>query len=163
MIADSAFVLFAALTLIGAFGAVALRNVFHNALSLMLALFGVAGLYIFLDAEFLAVMQVIIYIGAISVAIVFAIMLSQPMFRKTKPRSTPKVLRSALLGGALGVALWRVLSTASWPADDRPGASISELGRALLGWAIVPFEAVSLVLLVAIIGALVLAGRKADS
>ena len=159
---DSIFILLAVITVLGAVGAVAFRTLFYNALSLILSLFGVAGLFIYLNAEFLAVMEVIIYIGAISVAIIFAIMLSQPMDKTAEPRSAGAGLRGAACAALVFAALWRLLAGARWAAGsgaDHP-ADLRSIGKALLTTDVLPFEAVSLVLLVAIIGALLLSAPK---
>ena len=161
MLADLFFIGVCGITLLGAVLAVSLRNVFYNAMGLVLCLFGVAGLFIFLNSEFLAVMEVIIYIGAISIAIIFAIMLSSPMIRTHERLSVQKTFRSLVVAGAVGFGLWKAIQLADWPAPGIEGDySIQAIGRSLLTDAILPFEAVSLVLLVAIIGALVLSQKE---
>ena len=157
MIQDIVFIGIVTITLAGAFMAVWLKNVFYNALSLILSLFGVACLFIYLNSEFLAIMEVIIYIGAIAVAIIFAIMLSKPSLLTEGKRSAAKVLRSLIIAGLLFFGLWLTLRRTTWPEAGVEGDySIRAIGRALLTTNILPFEAVSLVLLVAIIGALLL-------
>lgn len=159
-LADAAFAAVAAMTLAGAFLAVGLKNVFYNALALILCLFGVAGLFIFLNSEFLAVMEVIIYIGAVSIAIIFAIMLSRPMARHEAWPSV-KVFRAGLVSLLAMAAVWKALSSTAWPqAPAETGYSIHGIGKMLLGPQVLAFEAVSLILLVAIIGALVVSGTK---
>ena len=76
-----------ALTLIGALIAVAARNIFHNVLGLVLSLIGVAGLFLYLNSPFVALMEILIYVGAICIAICFAIMLSEPMYLPRPPRN----------------------------------------------------------------------------
>lgn len=160
---DFVFVLLAGVVLLGAFLAVWLRNVFYNALSLILCLFGVAGLFIFLRSEFLAVIEVIIYIGAIAIAIIFAIMLSQPQFMAREPRDSAKIGRGLVIAGSLFAALRAAFARTTWPSADAQGDyGLRPIGEALLSKQVLPFEAVSLVLLVAIIGALVLS-RKEDA
>lgn len=157
MITDIVFIGIVIVTLVGAFMAVWLKNVFYNALSLILSLFGVACLFIYLNSEFVAIMEVIIYIGAIAVAIIFAIMLSKPSLLTEEKRSAAKVLRSLIIAGLLFVGLWLTFRRTSWPVAGVEGDySIRAIGQALLTTSILPFEAVSLVLLVAIIGALLL-------
>lgn len=162
MIEQIVFVMVAILTLAGAFLAVALRNVFYNALALILCLFGVACLFIFLNSEFLAIIEVILYIGAIAVAIIFAIMLSQPMLQtRREPRDWKKISRSLLLGIPLWIGLRKALANAPWPVSATEGDySLAAIGKALLTTAVLPFETVSLVLLVAIIGALLISARQ---
>ena len=151
----------AGITLLGAILAVWPKNVFYNAMSLILCLFGVAGLFIYLNSEFLAVVEVIIYIGAISIAIIFAIMLSRPWSQQHGRRKPEKVLRAFFAAGLLFLGLLQVLRSSPWSSTSIEGDySIQGIGRSLLSIYALPFEAVSLVLLVAIIGALVISSSK---
>ena len=163
-LADVVFCGIAALTVLGAVLAVWLKNVFYNAMGLILSLFGVAALFIYLDAEFLAVIEVIIYIGAISIAIIFAIMLSRPWAQAQTPRSPLKLVRSALAASLLGTGMILLVRQVAWPvAETVTDGSIESIGRALLSTYALPFEVVSLVLLVAIVGALVISSSKENS
>lgn len=154
---ETVFVLFAALTLGGAAAAALLKNVFHNALALGLALAGLAGLFIFLGAEFLAAMQIIIYVGAIAVAIIFAVMLSQPMWIEASHTPEPNRFRAALVAIAFFSVTGHILVRTPWPAAPLEGDySIARIGGLLLTRYLLPFEAISLVILVAIIGALLI-------
>lgn len=160
MIKDAVFIGVVFVTILGAFIAVWLRNIFYNALGLILSLAGMAGLFLYLSSEFLAVMQVIIYIGAVSIAIIFAIMLSHPDFRQHEPRSAFKVARGALIAGISFFALQKTIRATSWTVASPDGDySIRAIGRELLTVYALPFEAVSLVLVIAILGALLLSGR----
>lgn len=161
MLADIVFIGLASLVIIGAVLAVGLPNVFYNALSLILCLFAVAGLFIFLHAEFLAIIEVIVYIGAISIAIIFAIMLSKPMTQKSIHAGKRKTARSLLIAGLLFVALSKALSSTHWPVASTDGDySLGAVGKNLLTAQALPFELISLVLLVAIIGALVISSPE---
>ena len=157
---ESVFIGIVAVTLLGGVLAVWLKNVFYNAMALILCLFGVAGLFIYLNGEFLAVVEVIIYIGAISIAIIFAIMLSKPWAQQHSGRNMQKVVRSLLAASLLFTGLVRVIRDAAWPAAGAGGDfSLRVIGRSLLTTYALPFEAVSLVLLIAIIGALVVSNE----
>ena len=161
MIADIVFIGLATVLLVAAGLAVWLKNVFYNALALILCLFCVAGLFIYLNSEFLAVMEVIIYIGAISIAIIFAIMLSSPMFQQHEKRELFKTIRSVVIGGLLFFGLHKAIRTTQWPKAPLEGDySMQAIGRMFLKESVLPFEVVSLVLLVAIIGALVISKPK---
>jgi NADH-quinone oxidoreductase subunit J len=161
MITEIVFWGIVSLTLLGGFLAVSLKNVFYNALSLILCLFGVAGLFIYLNSEFLAIMEIIIYIGAIAIAIIFAIMLSQPMFQKSEKKDPWKLFKSFVISALFFGGLWMILKSTQWPAADVQGDySIRAIGKSLLTYALLPFEAVSLVLLVAIIGALLISSSR---
>ena len=161
--ADCIFTAIGAVTLLGAFLAVFLRNVFYNALGLILALFGIASLFVYLDAEFLAVVEIIIYIGAISIAIIFAIMLSRPWFQQHTKRDPAKFSRALLSAALLFAGLMGLLRKTNWPSAPNGDISIAGIGRALLTTYALPFEAVSVVLLMAIIGALLISGSKEGS
>ena len=163
LLSDIVFAGIALVAVTGAVGAVALRNVFHNALCLILSLFGVAGLFIFLNSEFLAIIEVIIYIGAISVAIIFAIMLSQTMYVKDESIRPSKLLRAFVAAAALFGVVAKWVFGARWARAGTDGDySMRAIGRAFFSTALLPFEAVSLVLLVAIIGALVISNKESS-
>jgi NADH:ubiquinone oxidoreductase subunit 6 (subunit J) len=150
-----------AITILGAVMAVWIKNVFYNAVSLILCLFGVACLFIYLNSEFLAIIEVIIYIGAISIAIIFAIMLSQPHLIQNEPRNRNKMLRALVIGVLLFLGLQKTLRSAHWPLVSAEGDySMRAIGHDFLTHSLLPFEAVSLVLLIAIIGALLISNRE---
>jgi NADH:ubiquinone oxidoreductase subunit 6 (subunit J) len=143
-------------TLGGALGVVATRNVVHAALFLLVSLMAVAGVYLILFAEFLALVQVLIYGGAIIIVLLFAIMLTRAAEYPhiSDNRQWPlAIVAAAGVGVVLGAAFWTrgtTVSTAHSPA-------FSDLANSLFTrWAI-PFEVASLVLLVALIGAIIIA------
>jgi len=152
------FYFVAALTVLGGLGVVLARNVVHSALFLIVALLAVAAVFILLSAEFLAIVQILIYGGAVTILILFAMML-------TRVRDMPGALDgpqrpfAALAAAAfLGLSVLAVVS-AEWPGETEKITVIefSDLGDKLFrNWA-APFEVASLVLLVALIGAIILA------
>ncbi len=152
------FYFVAALTVLGGLGVVLARNVVHSALFLIVALMAVAAVFILLSAEFLAIVQVLIYGGAVTILILFAMML-------TRVRDMPGALDgpqrpfAALAAAAfLAISILAVVS-AEWPGETEEITVIafSDLGDKLFrNWA-APFEVASLVLLVALIGAIILA------
>jgi NADH:ubiquinone oxidoreductase subunit 6 (subunit J) len=77
------------------------RNIFHNVLGLALSLIGVAGLFLYLNSPYVALMQILIYVGAITIAICFAVMLSEPLYRPGPPQSFLKTLGALLGAGAV--------------------------------------------------------------
>ncbi len=158
MISEIVFALWVVVTLAGAFCAVTLKRIFYSILSLIVALFGLACLFIYLNSEFIAVMQVIVYIGAIGIAMIFAIMLSAPATQKLQERNPKKIFKAAAVGLLFFVGLARVFGKTVWPApavkiDD---FSAKHLGELLLAQYPLAFEAISLVLLVAILGAILI-------
>jgi NADH-quinone oxidoreductase subunit J len=150
------------MTLVGAIGTVTARNLFHAALFLVLCFFGVAGLFITLEAEFLGVAQVLIYIGAISTLIIFAIMLSRGIAR-TAGSSLNSQWAVVAIGAMLLFALLSVLLLqVNWPVVQATVAPdiIAELGRAFVDEYVVPFEVASVLLVVALIGAIIVARER---
>ncbi len=158
-LATMAFLLVAGMTLLGALIAVGARNIFHNVLGLALSLIGVAGLFVYLNSPFVALMEILIYVGAICIAICFAIMLSQPLYLKGPPRSFLKTLGALLGAGAVFAFLLLLTRKTKWlPAAERSTDwSITTIGHYLLTNYVLIFEVISLLLLVAMLGAIVTA------
>ncbi|RME30855.1 MAG: hypothetical protein D6793_12935, partial [Thermoflexia bacterium] len=104
------FVLFGLMVLGGAIAVVTVRNLFYAALWLMLVFFGMAGLYVLLEAPFFAAAQLFIYIGAIGILIIFAIMLTRAFMRQPMPRANEQWWLAALLAAVLlGVIVFLIL------------------------------------------------------
>lgn len=165
------FVLSAVIVLAGALGVVTMRNPVHSALMLVLTLFGVAVLFVEQDAQFLAAVQVIVYTGAIVVLFLFVIMLLGVDRRdKVLADSYPGQRVAALGLGAL--TLFDVLMLAGehhWTTGASSvagpvrgaGSNVSALGKSIFTTYLLPFEATSALLVVAVVGAVVLARRPA--
>ena len=155
-----------AMTFGGAFIAVGARNIFHNVLGLAISLFGVAGIFVFLNSPFLAMMEILIYVGAICIAICFAIMLSEPLYLARPPRKPIKVFGAGLGAGLIFFMLSMLVKKTTWvPAAVRgTDWSVATIGHYLLTRYALIFEVISLVLLVAMLGAIVNAknGRSRD-
>ncbi|KUG04895.1 nadh-ubiquinone oxidoreductase chain j [hydrocarbon metagenome] len=160
---DAVFIAIAGITVTAALGVVLFRNIIYSALSLVLAFLGVAAIYFQLNAGFLGVIQILVYAGAISVLIIFAIMLvmNRPAGRTnlTSPRT-----REAFAGGTITImmltALIAAIGLSDWPkkvlssgADDTVGI----LAELMLGDYVIAFEAAAILLLVAVVGAIILA------
>ena len=138
------------------------RNLFHAALWLVGSFFGVAALYAMLEAEFLAVAQVLIYIGAIATLIIFAIMLSRGMMLGRVVMRNFQWGISAVVAVGLFILLLFVLFQINWPVVE--GAisptAIADIGEAFVSSYVVPFEVVSVLLLVALVGAIMIARER---
>lgn len=160
VMAQAAFWITVGFTVTGAAIAVFPRNILYNVLGLTLALAGIAGFYLFLGSFFIALMQLLIYVGAICIAIVFAIMLSRPLHLESPRRAVPKVALGLAAGSIFFVAAASVALKTQWvPAVERvTDWSVEAIGHVLLTRYELVFELISLVLLVAIIGAIVTAG-----
>jgi NADH-quinone oxidoreductase subunit J len=153
--------------LVSAFMVVSLRNIFHCALFLILCLFSVAGIFILLGAEFLAAAQVLIYVGAVAILMIFAIMLTSNLASKTIRQSNENVLvaffvcfifviTAVMLLARTYESVWSKLS----PVETLPAQNILTLGKYLMTEFMLPFEVVSVLLLAAMIGAIVLARKE---
>lgn len=157
-----AFVILATLTVGSAVLVVTLRNLVHAALMLGVSFIGVAGLYLLLNAEFIAAAQVLVYVGAITVLILFAIMLT----RGAATGPLKPSWNAMTLGGVTALSFLLVLSLfirrRAWP--DVYDAGVADTTRVL--WVqfmttyLVPFEVASVVLLVALVAAIVLAQNE---
>ncbi len=149
------FYLAAALTLGGALGVVMTRNIVYAAFALLVSLVGVAGIFLLAFAEFLALVQLLIYGGAVVIVILFALMLTrvQDFAHLTDNKQWPLALVVAV--AIFGLLAAAILGTRV-QTGERQAIGIDVLGNSLFAdWA-VPFEVASLVLLVALIGAVVL-------
>jgi NADH:ubiquinone oxidoreductase subunit 6 (subunit J) len=161
MVANGAFLGVVAVCFGGALIAVLAPNILHAVLGLVVCFFGVAGLYVFLGSEFVAAMQLLIYVGAVCIAILFAIMLSEPMY---KPSQMPDPMKVGLSAGvaALVFGVIALFVTGTQWVKAVPVStdwSAAAIGQALLTRYVVVFELISMVLLVAIIGAITTARR----
>ena len=162
-LADLAFYLFAVMTISGAAGCAFSRNIIYSAWSLLFAFMGVAGLYVFLGADFPAVAQVLIYVGGILVLILFAIMLTKQI------GGDPHLTNAHLALPAGAVLALATVSTLSYMAVMAPWKVVAEpqyvsgvqgLGIAFLTEYLLPFEVASIVLLAALVGSVVIARKE---
>lgn len=161
-----AFFIFALLALGGALGVVMARNLIHGALYLIVSLFGGAGFFVLLSAPFMAVVQVLVYIGAIAILIIFAVMLTRGMTRLGEIYNRQWWM-SAIVGVLMFVLLALGVILPVWgenginpnqPVSDSV-ATTEDLGVALVdgNQYVLPFQVASLLLTGAMIGAIVLA------
>uniref|UniRef100_E6QMJ3 NADH:ubiquinone oxidoreductase, membrane subunit J n=1 Tax=mine drainage metagenome TaxID=410659 RepID=E6QMJ3_9ZZZZ len=163
MIHLAAFLLISALTLAGGLAAALLRNLVHCALSLTVTFAGLALLYLDLDAQFVGFSQILVYIGAVAILVVFAILL-------TRNASAPVDLNysggwglglvvSAAIFAVLG---WAILKTPfSTTAGLMPEVTVRQIGQFLMGPMVLPLEIVAVLLTVALIGAVIVAMPEA--
>lgn len=158
-IGSIAFFIVAIVTLVGGLLTVTLRNVFHSALALVMTLFGVAAIYVLLEAEFLAVVQILIYVGAISVLFLFSIMLTRSLMRNPDSGANAQWAWAliAVLGLLFGMTL--IILQGPWPVNNISITTdlLPVLGTLLLTTYLLPFEVVSVLLLAALIGTFIIA------
>ena len=161
------FIVVGAVTLVAALSVVTSRNLIHSALWLILALFGVAIFYVLLNAGFFAVVQVVIYIGAIAILFIFAAMLTRRVMQDTGPQSNSNWWVGALIALLLlaGLAFilfnWQGFATPESDLANQSGR-LSQLGLALVSpdQYLLPFELASVLLVAAMIGAIFVSGEK---
>ena len=151
-----AFWLLAGLTVGSALGVVAVRDLIRALVLLITSFLGIAGLYITLSADFVAVAQVLIYAGAISILLIFAIMLT-PLAGRQNAETFLQV-PGLLLAGLVAFTIGFVSLETDWSIAERGGfeETASAIGEALLSKYVLPFEMASVLLLVAMLGAIVL-------
>ncbi len=162
------FILSAALIIASALMVVTTRNLVHAALWLIATLFGVAILYAVLEAGFLAVVQVVVYIGAIAIMFIFAVMLTRKEMRDRGPQVNEAWPYAAVLGLLTFGGLWVIFSKwdgmGRFPAEitGGPNAVLTQLGVALTSpdAFVLPFEVASVLLLAALIGSVYVAMNK---
>jgi len=160
------FLVLLGITACGALIAVTVGRLIRSVAGLLLCLIGVAGLYYFLNSPFVALMQLLIYVGAVGVVIAFAVMLAEP-----NPEKQPSRGRNPLTGALgfltsgvafTGLAVLGLTTTWRRHVGPPPDGGMAAIGQSLLTTYSMVFELISIVLLVAIIGSLVLAraGRE---
>ena len=150
-----AFLVIAIITLPGAFAAATLRKLIHAALSLVIVFVGVAAYFFFLGAEFVGLVQIFVYVGAVAVLIVFTILLTRRYLNGERDVNWGgPIVALAVFGGLL----WTILKTKSLaiPAPQIDPLTVKRIGEALMINYVWPLQCVGLILTAALIGALVL-------
>ncbi len=150
-----AFWALSALTLVAAGGVMVSRNLLHAVLFLIVTFMGVAGFFVLLSAQFIAMAQIIIYVGAIAVLVLFAVLLTPRAGRDNG--ETAWAAPGALLAVALLAVLLFVIHDTTWNKNTAfVDLSVADLGRALLSTWVLPFELASVLLTAALVGAIML-------
>ena len=157
------FILFALITLLSGLRCVTTRDLFHAALYLVISLFGVAALFAILEAGFLALAQLIVYVGAIAILIIFAVMLTRGMVQPSGTQLNSQAGLAAVVSGALLFILLRVLPGFNFPTTEAavPADLTTKLGQSLVGEYVLPFEVASVLLLAALVGSIYIARERA--
>ena len=153
-----AFGLIVALTLGSAFVVVLSQQLLYSAIALLFTLFGIAGLYIFMWADFMAGVQIIVYIGGILVLLIFGIMLTNKIISvNISHTSLQKSVGAVIALGVLGLLIPMILNTSWYQLSSKePSQTADSIGRLLMMEYLLPFEVASLLLLGALIGAAML-------
>ena len=159
---DIAFWILAVVGVLAAIGVILMRNVFHTALSLVLCLLTIAGIYITLSADFLAAVQVLVYVGGISILVILAIMLTREVQRGNLSNKL-RIPAFIIVAVFLGVVIYAILNT-GWPISNNPPVepTTATLAGKLLGenGFILTVEIGAALLLAAVLGAIVLVREK---
>ena len=155
------FYLAATLVMAGALGVVLTRNIVYAAFALLASLMGVAGVFLLMFAEFLALVQVLIYGGAVVIVVLFSLMLTriQDFERLTDHRQWPMAAVTAI--AVFGLLTAGILTT-NVRTVERQSVGLDTMGESLFTTWAIPFEVASLVLLVALIGSIVLVRANGD-
>ncbi len=168
------FILISLFTIISAIVVVTDRNLFRAAIALMASFLGVAGLYILLEAGFLAIAQLLVYIGAISILVIFAIMMTRRLMQTVEsPFNSQPVW--GLAAAILAFTLLAAVALRTWPTSKYAApaevsdvvieAGVKQLGALLVSPEayVIPFEVASVLLLAALVGAVFLARPEKES
>ena len=161
-ITEAVFYLLATFTVACALGVALSNNIMYSAFALMGTLMGVAGTFVMLGADFLGVVQLLVYVGGILVLTIFAVMLTHRIADvNVSNRAVGRPL-AVLLVGAIGWWMIKVATAATWVVKEpgTPAPTTYGIGKAFLTDYVLPYEIASLVLLVALIGAVVVSRKE---
>jgi NADH-quinone oxidoreductase subunit J len=161
------FLYFAAVILVSAVLMITRRNPVHSVMFMLLLFFHIAGLFVILNAEFLAAVQLIVYAGAILILYLFVVMLLNVDKESSAARAHKFWPGMAVFGALIGGELVLLVARGTFPAEAGvsmrlAGSGVKELGEALYTQYLVPFEIASVILLVGLVGAVMLAKKTAD-
>ena len=140
-------------------------HLFRAALGLAFAFLGVAGLYLLLQAEFVAAVQVLIYVGAITVLILFAVMLTSQIGDRMPTQAFREKIAAFLGAGGMLVLMLAAIMHRQWPISPEAGKSapVARIGQLMLSQYLLPFEVTSVILLAVLIGAVVIARHNRET
>ncbi|HEV7605343.1 MAG: NADH-quinone oxidoreductase subunit [Chloroflexota bacterium] len=159
--ADALFWIFAAVMIGSAFLVVTMRDIIRCGLAMIVCFGSLAGIYVIIGAPLLAAAQVIVYIGAISVLILFAIMLTQTKDAPSRLVFQTQAVPAAIASVVIAVLIALAIGATDWKeAADRVRLATSVMSRVLFDSYVLPFEIVSVLLLAAVIGGVYLAKRE---
>ena len=159
------FIIIALLTIGAAVAAMTLRNLVHCALAVAGSFVGLAAAYLSLDAQFVGFAQVLVYVGAVAILIVFAVLLTRGGESPSGKIFSPSALASLAIAGCVFGLLCRAILKSSINLPQilpAPSATVRQIGDALMNQFVLPLEIVGLLLTAALIGAVVIAMRKED-
>ena len=162
-LSDLVFWVFAGLTVVSALGCALSQNIVYSAFSLLGALFGVAALFAWMSADYLAITQLIVYIGGVLVLFLFAVMLTNKITQVKLSNPVTNHMPAFVIGSALaGFSIYVATKTPWQTIAPTSRETTAAIGDALLTQYLLPFEALSILILAALVGAVMLA-RKEDN
>ena len=161
-LSDLVFFAFAGLTVTGALGCAVSKNIVYSAFSLLATLFGVAALFAWLSADYLAITQLIVYVGGVLVLFLFAVMLTNRITDTDDSNPLINVQAALPVGICMGALLIYVATQTPWEVlSTTPSVETTALvGHALLTQYLLPFEVASILILGALVGAVMMARKE---
>jgi NADH-quinone oxidoreductase subunit J len=161
-VAQVIFYFFAVLTVASAAIVVFSNSLIYSAFALLFTFFGVASLYVFLGADFLAATQLVIYVGGILILLLFGVMLTHKLYDLDLKTETYQFFPGFLVMAAVFLTLTGVISKTQWfsRGERPPNPTTSEIGQLFMKEYILPFEVASVFLLIALIGAAMIVRRR---
>ena len=159
---DIMFYFFAAITLFSGAVVVFSKNIIYSAFSLLFTFFGVAGIYVLLNADFIAVSQLLIYVGGILVLLLFGVMLTNQVVSVDMKTGTLQTLPASIIVAMIAGALCGIFYSTDWKimrVAPALATTTSSLGEMFMTTYLLPFEVASIVLLVALVGAAMIARK----
>ena len=161
---DIIFYLFALITIGSGIIVVNSKNIVHAAFSMLLTFFGVAGIYVLLGADFIAVVQIMVYVGGILILLLFGVMLTNKITNVEIRAGSVQVIPAVIGLGIFTAVLYYVMSSTNWKTEsfELPLTTSFEIGSILIGEYVLVFELLGILLLVALIGAASIARRDEE-
>jgi len=152
------FLILAAITIAGTAAAMSLRSAIHCILALTIGLVGLAALYLLLGAQFVGFTQILVYVGAVAILAVFAIMMTQGPGKTIQPILSTNWPAGVIVAAAVfAILAWAIRSTPAHATPAQPEVSVNQIGAALMHHYVLPLEIMGLLLTAALIGAVILA------
>jgi NADH-quinone oxidoreductase subunit J len=161
---DLIFYLFAIITVGSGILVVNSKNIVHAAFSMLLTFFGVSGIYVLLGADFIAVVQIMVYVGGILILLLFGVMLTNKITNVEIRSGTVQVIPAVIGLGIFTAVLYYVMSSTDWKTEkfEMPVTTSFDIGKILITEYVLVFELLGILLLVALIGAASIARRDKE-
>ena len=161
---DIIFYIFAAITILSALFVVTTRNIVHSAFYLLFTFFGVAGIYVLLGADFIAIAQIMVYVGGILILILFGVTLTNKITSVEIRTGTVQMLPAAIGVAIFMGAVISVMMMTNWKSEPGmiPLTTTKDLGHLLINEYVLIFELLGILLLIALIGAASIARREKE-